>query len=284
MYDIENNLLCIKPSEGKQTVLYYLELNDFNMGRNNSIYSPQILGHIYTRYLPINTHLFFAHEEIMYNGDEVNYNVKTLQGITRSYYVYCESYPFCLFNNYTELDKEIKNGNKNIALLKGTHNMVTHSSYYNEEESVISSKQHLLLVFCLNSTMCKFETSFFSEQTVMNLKADDAYFQHLSSHDSNLFRIHFYKKYQTIEKLVFSLTTFNGDLNIELIKGHENYEKQYHYAGNKQIIIFVPNNENADDIDIKILCNCCKVLWFLPKKNLRNLYCIITVTIYQYGI
>ena len=65
-------------------------------------------------------------------------------------------------NNYTELDKEIQNGNKNIALLKGTHNMVTYSSYFEEEESVISSKQHLLLVFCLNSTMCKFETSFYS--------------------------------------------------------------------------------------------------------------------------
>ena len=255
MDDIENNTICIRPSSGKQSVLYYLELNDFNIGRINSIYSPQISGHIYTRYLPINTHLFFTHKEIMYNGDEVNYNVKTLQGITRSYYVYCESYPSCLYNNYTQLDNEIKRGNKNIAILKGTHNMVTHSSYYNEEESEISSKQHLLLVFCLNSTMCKFETSFFSEQTVMNLKPDNAYFQHLSTYDSNLFRLHFYKKYQTIEKLIFSLTTFNGNLNIELIKGHENYEKQYHYAGNKQIIIFEPNNDDADDIDIKILCN-----------------------------
>ena len=255
MDDIENNTICIRPSSGKQSVLYYLELNDFNIGRINSIYSPQISGHIYTRYLPINTHLFFTHKEIMHNGDEVNYNVKTLQGITRSYYVYCESYPSCVFNNFTELDNEIKRGNKNIAILKGTHNMVTHSSYYNEEESVISSKQHLLLVFCLNSTMCKFETSFFSEQAVMNLKPDDAYFQHLSTYDSNIFRLHFYKKYQTIEKLIFSLTTFNGNLNIELIKGHENYEKQYHYAGNKQIIIFEPNNDNADDIDIKILCN-----------------------------
>ena len=255
MDDIENNAICIRPSGGKQSILYYLELNDFNIGSISSIYSPQISGHIYTRYLPINTHLFFTHKEITLNGDEVNYNVKTLQGITRSYYIYCESYPSCHFNNYTELDNEIKNGNQNIALLKGTHNMVTHSSYVKEEESVISSKQHLLLVFCLNSTMCRFETSFCSEQTVMHLKPDDAYFQHLSTHDSNIFRLHFYKKYQIIEKLIFSLTTFNGDLNIELLSGHENYEKQYHYAGNKQIIIFEPTNEKADDIDIKIVCN-----------------------------
>ena len=255
MDDIENNVICIRPSAGKTNVLYYLELNDYNRGRRNSIYSPQISGHIYTRYLPKQSHLFFTHKEFAAHGDEINYNVKTLQGITRSYYVYCESFPSCSYNNYHQLDNEIKNGNKNIALLKGTHNMVTHSSYFNEEESVISSKQHLLLVFCLNSSMCKFETSFFSEQTFMHLKPDDIYFQHLSTHDSNLFRLHFYKKYQVIEKLIFSLTTFNGDLNIELLNGQENYDKQYHYAGNKQIIIFSPNNEKSDDIDIKIICN-----------------------------
>ena len=252
--DIENNVICIRPSSDKDFVLYYLELNDYNIGRSN-IYSPQISGHIYTRYLPVNSHLFFMHKEIASYGDEINYNVKTLQGITKSYYVYCESYPSCSFNNYTELDNEIKKGNENIAILKGTHNMVTYSSYVKEEESLISSKQHLLLVFCLNSTMCKFETSFFSENTFMHLKPDDTYFQHLTTDDSNLFRLHFYKINQKIEKLIFSLTTFNGNLNIELLKGNENYDKEYHYAGNKQIIIFSPNNENSDDIDIKILCN-----------------------------
>ena len=255
MEDVANNVICIRPSEGKQNVLYYLELNDYNIGRGHSIYSPQISGHIYTRYLPANSHLFFSHKDLADIGDEINYNVKTLQGITKSYYVYCQSYPSCLFHNYTELDKEIQNGNKNIALLKGTHNMVTYSSYFEEEESVISSKQHLLLVFCLNSTMCKFETSFYSEKTFMNLKPDDIYFQHLKAKDSNLFRLHFYKKFQKIEKLIFSLTTFNGNLNIELLKGHENYDKQYHYAGNKQIIIFSPLNDDSDDIEIKIICN-----------------------------
>ena len=250
MDDIENNVICIRPSEGKKSVLYYLELNDYNRGRSNSIYSPQISGHIYTRYLPINTHLFFTHKDFEAHGNEINYNVKTLQGVTRSYYVYCESFPSCSFNNYTQLDNEIKKGNKNIALLKGTHNMVTHSSYFHEEESVISSKQHLLLVFCLNSTICKFETSFFCEQIFMHLKPHDIYFQHLSSHASNLFRLHFYKKTKIIENLIFSLTAFNGDLNIELLNGHENYDKHYHYAGNKQIIIFSPNNGKFDDIDI----------------------------------
>ena len=253
MDDVENNVICIRPSGGKTSVLYYLELNDYNVGRSNSIYSPQISGRIYTRYLPINSHLFFTHKEA--KDKEINYNVKTLQGITKSYYVYCESYPSCLFNDYTELDKEIENGNQNFALLKGTHNMVTFSSTFKEEESLISSKQHLLLVFCLNSTMCKFETSFYSENTYMNLKPDDIYFQHLKEKDNNLFRLHFYKKFQTIEKLTFSLTTFNGNLNIELLAGHENYEKQYHFAGNKQIIIFTPINDKSDDIELKIKCN-----------------------------
>ena len=255
MDDIDNNVICIRPSAGKNYVSYYLELNDYNLGRSNSIYSPQISGHIYTRYLPPNSHLFFTHKELAEHGDEINYNVKTLQGITRSYYVYCESFPSCSFNNHIQLDEEIKKGNPNIALLKGTHNMVTRSSFFSEEESVISSKQHLLLVFCLNSTMCKFETSFFSEQTFMHLKPDDIYFQHLNMGNSNLFRLHFYKKFQKIEKLIFSLTAFNGDLNIELLSGNENYDKQYHYAGNKQIIIFSPKSENSDDIDVKILCN-----------------------------
>lgn len=255
MDDVKNNVICIRPTKGKQSVLYYLELSDYNQGRGKTIYSPQISGHIYTRYLPINSHLFFTHKELSIHGDEIIYNVKTLQGITRSYYVYCESYPSCSFNNYTELDNEIKKGNENIALLKGTHNMVTYSSYYEEEESIISSKQHLLLVFCLNSTICKFETSFFNKQIYINLKPDDLYFQHLSISDSNLFRLHFYKKFPTIEKIIFSLTTFNGNLNIELLKGHENYEKQYYYAGNKQIIIFTPINEKSDDIELKIICN-----------------------------
>ena len=39
------------------------------------------------------------------------------------------------------------------------------------------------------------------------------------------------------------------------MKGHENYDKVYHYAGNKQMIIFSPKNEKSDVIDIKILCN-----------------------------
>ena len=254
--DIKNNVICIRPSSEKNYIFYYLEINDYNLGRsNNSVYSPQISGHIYTRYLPVNTHLFFLHKEFALPGDEINYNVKTLQGITKSYYVYCESYPSCSFNNYTQLDDEIKKGNENIALLKGTHNMVTYSSYVKEEENLISSRQHLLLVFCLNSTMCKFETSFFSENTFMNLKVDDIYFQHLSTGDSNLFRLHLYKTNQPIERIYFSLTTFNGDLNIELLNGHENYDKDYHYAGNKQMIIFTPKNEKSDDIDIKILCN-----------------------------
>ena len=255
MDDVDNNVICIRPSGGKDNISYYLELNDYNIGRSNSIYSPQISGHIYTRYLPINSHLFFTHRDFAAHGEEINYNVKTLAGITKSYYVYCESYPSCLFNDNTELDKEILKGNKKIALLKGTHNMVTYSSSFEEAESVISSKQHLLLVFCLNSTMCKFETSFYSKQTYMNLKPDDIYFQHLTAKDTNLFRLHFYKKYQTIEKLIFSLTSFNGNLNIDLLNGHENYDKQYHFAGNKQIIIFSPKNENSDDIDIKITCN-----------------------------
>ena len=177
MDDVDNNVICIRPSGGKDNASYYLELNDYNIGRSNSIYSPQISGHIYTRYLPINSHLFFTHRDFAAHGEEINYNVKTLAGITKSYYVYCESYPSCLFNDNTELDKEIIKGNKKIALLKGTHNMVTYSSSFEEEESVISSKQHLLLVFCLNSTMCKFETSFYSKQTYMNLKPDDIYFQ-----------------------------------------------------------------------------------------------------------
>ena len=62
-------------------------------------------------------------------------------------------------------------------------------------------------------------------------------------------------KYEIIEKLIFSLTAFNGNLNIELLNGHENYDKKYHYAGNKQIIIFSPKNESSDVIDLKIKCN-----------------------------
>ena len=75
--DIRNNAICIRPSSEKKNVLYYLELNDYNIGRsNNSIYSPQISGHIYTRYLPVNTHLFFIHKQFALPGDEIK--VKTI--------------------------------------------------------------------------------------------------------------------------------------------------------------------------------------------------------------
>jgi hypothetical protein len=234
--DEKDRYFCISSNNEDEDVLYNLQVTDFFRQINRpDIYSPQMGGYIYTRYVPAGRIVYFTHARKQ-RFRNLNFNLKTISGIPKMYFVYCNSFPDCNYN------KQLLENEDNTMVIGRPHDvngMFTHSLINLETNfKYIDNEQYLMVVACNGEKDCVFETSIFANNDVQMLKDNGKYYQYAMEGDEDQYT--FTITDDKVKSLTINLQTFSGDTEFTMIQVPNNVKKTVFYASNKEIYEFTP--------------------------------------------
>ena len=236
--DEAKRYFCISSINENEEVKYNVQVTDFFRQINRpDIYSPQMGGYIYTRYVPAGKIVYFTHAR-REKFKNLNFNMKTISGIPKMYFVYCNSFPDCNYN------KQLLEDEKNTKVIGRPHDvngMFTYSLINLETNfKYIDNEQYLMVVACNGNKDCVFETSIFSDNDVQLLKDSSKYYQYAMEGDEDQYKFTITDKLKS--SIYINLQTFSGDT--EFIMNDKdmpkNIKKRVFYASNKEIYEFYP--------------------------------------------
>ena len=229
---------CISSINSGEKVMYNVQVTDFFRQINRpDIYSPQMGGYIYTRYVPAGKIVFFTHAR-REKFKNLNFNLKTISGIPKMFFVYCNSFPDCIYN------KQLLEDERNSKVIGRPHDvngMFTYSLINLETNfKYIDNEQYLMVVVCNGVKDCVFETSIFADTDVQRLKDSGKYYQYAMEGDEDQYTFTIKDKLKT--SITINLQTFSGDTEFIMNENDmpKNVKKTVFYASNKEIYEFTP--------------------------------------------
>ena len=234
---------CISSINGGEEVKYNVQVTDFFRQINRpDIYSPQLGGYIYTRYVPAGKIVYFTHARRA-KFRNLNFNLKTISGIPKMYFVYCNSFPDCNYN------KQLLEDEKNTKVIGRPHDvngMFTYSLINLDTNfKYIDNEQYLMVVACNGVRDCVFETSIFSDNDVQILKDGGKYYQYAMEGDEDQYTFTITDKLKG--SIIINLETFSGDTEFIMEDSDmpKNVKKTVFYASNKEIYEFTPTKNDG---------------------------------------
>ena len=250
----------------KTELIYTFQLVDINHLPDISVYYPQMLGTIYTRYSLVGQLTSYSSMQPLSNNApyEFIYNMKPITGFADMLFYVCNTYPKC------------DHSKKNLTFTKGSQliNLMTSYTYHLTGEnsySPISSIQPLILVNCTNASLkkyggkdiipksvfCAFETSIYSNEDYLTLKENNHFVKFIRKGETNNYKI-LIEGEPRIESINLNIFLYTGDVylnNITIINNGERYiERNGYQIFNNLFYLFYyydPYRESfLDDVEI----------------------------------
>ena len=199
---------------------------DVENNYHKNIYSPQINGFSYERYLEAGQMTFYTGLSSMKFKRELRYYLKINSGHPQMYFAKCQTFPHCEFDiNHLSSDS--------IKPTK-TNDIFSYSIYKTEITKAISPEQYVLLVFCNIDEDCSFETNFYSELDNFVLPKEKKIYQTIMNEGQTNFVIKLNE--ESFYKQIFvDFYTYSGDISIKYeAKG---FSVRDYVAGNKKYFV-----------------------------------------------
>ena len=235
------NYYCLdkKMNDNKDTsfalqVTYNIEKNYYK-----NIYSPQINGYFYERFLEAGEFAFFIGLSSIKYKTELRYYLKKITGYPEMYFVKCNSFPYCEF----DLDN-LPNGSIKISNI---NDIFSYSLYKTEINNAISPEQFVLLVFCNIDQSCSFETNFYCELDKIVLPKEKKIYQTIMKEGQNNFIIKLDGENSNYKQIFVDFLIYSGDISIKYeIKG---FEVREYISANKKYFVLDKISENIESND-----------------------------------
>ena len=199
-----------------------------------NIYSPQIDGFFYERYLEKGQLAFFTGLPSTNFKTELRYYLKKNSGYPEMYLVKCTNYPKCTFDINSLPSDAIKP--------KEINDMFSYSIFKTEAKSLISQEQYVLLVYCNGDSPCSFQTNFYSESDKIVLQKDKRTYHTIMSQGENNFLIKLIGE-KDFKQIFVNFLTYSGDISIQVVG--EGYRIRDFLAGNKKYFVLDYNTSNT---------------------------------------
>ena len=229
-----------------------------NIGILN-FYSPQLLGHIYERFLPHGTYAFFNSANLYKNSKNIIYNMITTKGMTNMYIYKCQNYPLCESRTFTNDLIEI-NETSRIFTWRSEENSI--------DNSPIDSEQYIMIVACefLKDSIideCKFQTLVYRDEILLIEK--ESLSNYLIKEEEIEYIIDISNEKSINEAHIeLDILIINGDINITFKSKEMNkINIEEYYLSNKR---FYSINLNNNQLLKKLIVNV--------KANINSYYMI----------
>ena len=199
---------------------------DVENNYHKNIYSPQINGFSYERYLEAGQMTFYTGLSSMKFKTELRYYLKINSGHPQMYFAKCQTFPHCEFDiNHLSSDS--------IKPTK-TNDIFSYSIYKREITKAISPDQYVLLVFCNIDKDCSFETNFYSELDNFVLPKEKKIYQTIMNEGQTNFVIKLNEE-SFYNQIFVDFYTYSGDISIKYeAKG---FSVRDYVAGNKKYFV-----------------------------------------------
>ena len=214
-------------------VTYDIEKNYYK-----SIYSPQINGFSYERFLKSGQFAYYTGLSSLKYKTELRYYVKIKSGYPIMYFVKCKNFPHCEFD-LNNLPSDTIKPNK-------INDIYSYSIYKTEITNSISPEQYVLLVFCSIEQSCSFETNFYNDLDYFVLPKEEKIYQTIMIEGKNNFVIKLDGE-NNYKQIFVDFLTYSGDISIKYEA--EGFFVREYLAGNKKYFVLdKKNNENINEI------------------------------------
>ena len=210
-------------------VIYDIDNNYYK-----NIYSPQINGQFYERFLEAGQLAFYTGLSSMKFKTELRYYLKINSGFPEMYFVKCQTFPYCKFDiNNLPLDT-----------IKPTkiNEMSSYSIYKTEITNSISPEQYVLLVYCNIDESCSFETNFYNELDKFILPKEKKIYQTIMNEGNTNFVIKLDGEDINYKQVFVDFLTYSGDINIKYES--EGFTVREYIAGNKKYFVLDKTSNN----------------------------------------
>ena len=218
-------------------VTYDIENNYFK-----NIYSPQINGYFYERFLEAGEFVFFTGLSSLKYKTELRYYLKRNSGFPEMYLVKCSTFPYCEFNL----------NNLTIGSIKvpKVNDIFSYSLYKTEIENAISPEQYVLFVFCNTEQSCSFETNFYSDLDKIALPKEEKIYQTIMNKGQNNFVIKLEGE-NNFKQIFIDFLTYSGDISITYEA--QGFTVREYIASNKKYFVLDKISENIESNEIYFL-------------------------------
>ena len=211
-------------------VTYDIENNYYK-----NIYSPQINGFFYERFLEAGQFAFYTGLSSLQFKTELRYYLKIISGFPQMYFVKCETFPHCEFD-LNNLPSDTIKPNK-------INDMFSYSIFKTEIEKAISPNQYLLLVFCNIDEDCSFETNFYSDLDNLVLPKNKKIYHTIMDEGQTNFVIKLDGE-SNYKQIFIDLLTYSGDISIKYEV--DGFKVRDYIAGNKKYFVLDKISENIE--------------------------------------
>ena len=182
-------------------VTYDIENNYYK-----NIYSPQVNGYFYERYLEPGQFAFYTGLSSIKYKTELRYFLTINSGFPEMYFAKCNTFPYCEFD-FNNLPSDTIKPNK-------INDMYSYSIYKTEIKNLISPEQYVLLVFCNLENNCSFETNFYSELDEIVLPKEKKVYQTIMNEGMTNFTINLKGETNNYKLIFVDFLIYSGDISI----------------------------------------------------------------------
>ena len=256
----KNNYFCLlrRNQDIEKDSVFSLQVTyDINNNYYKNIYTPQINGYFYERYLEKGQLAFFTGLPSLDFKTELRYYLKKSSGYPEMYFVKCKTYPNCKFDINSLPSDAIKP--------KEINDMFSYSIFKTETMKLISPEQYVLLVHCNGDLPCSFQTNFYSEIDQIVLQKDQRTYHTIMNQGENKFVIRLDGESQ-YKQIFVNFLTYTGDISIKA-EG-EGFRIRDYLAGNKKYYVLDVDTENNNDI----FSSTNNEIYFYVKGELPSFY------------
>ena len=246
--EYSNKYICFSLINKKNINGFYSfqVINKSTKGNYLNLYSPQIEGYSYKRFLSPGESEFYSVLPKSDLGNEFKYNLKVISGYPKMYIIKCEEFPNC------KLD--VNNIPSNAINPQNINDIYSYSLFSRNMNKIISGEQYILYAYCQNNdnNQCIFETNIFSDKDIIYLKENESFYNKISENGKDIYAIKLnnFNFDNPNNFIIINFISFNGDISINNSPINAYSIKNY-LSGNKNFYIIkkekdLQNNENNE--------------------------------------
>ena len=202
-------------------------------------YPPQTMNQIYRRFVPKGSYAVYSGGIIEESSKRVNYNVMNRKGVTETYIMDCDSYPYCFYDDNTVEEKN---------LVKTVNKMAIYDKPLTKVSGPLTEEKQVMVVYCKddgndNKGYCEIETSAYTQGKEVTLLEKEEFYKYVIKEEKGSFKLDLQSAVDIV-RLSVDIMIFTGDVTFDIrnqdLSSYNDYKYylsnkiHYHYSINKK--------------------------------------------------
>ena len=169
------------------------------------------MNQIYRRFVPKGSYAVYGGGIIEESSKRVNYNVMNRKGVTETYIMDCDSYPYCFYDEYTVEEKN---------LVKTVNKMAIYDKPVTKISGPLTEEKQVMVVHCKddgndNKGYCEVETSAYTQGKEVTLLEKEEFYKYVIKEEKGTFKLDLQSAVDIV-RLSVDIMIFTGDVTFDI--------------------------------------------------------------------